>query len=34
MKHFKFFFLAVAVFVAVSCNRKGEADYDVPFLNP
>ena len=30
MKHFKFFFLAVAAFVAVSCNfERGEADYDV-----
>ena len=30
MKHFKLFFLAVAVFVAVSCNyERGEADYDI-----
>ncbi len=30
MKHFKLFFLAVAAFVAVSCNfERGEADYDV-----
>ena len=30
MKHFKFFFLAVAAFVAVSCNfERGEADYDI-----